>query len=367
MAAAQGRAGSSFFESLFSGMNFSFGGSSTAVGLSIGASSVKVVELKKKKKQWALLKYASVPLIESTSEQREIANPIAVVESIQNAIKTAGITSKNVCSALAGSGLIIKNLTITVTNMKELQDQVYWEAEQYIPYEISEVVIDYQVIGQPKGDQVDVILVAVKKEFLEQYMSAITQAKLNPKVIDAELFALQNAYESNYPESETQSALLADVGALSTKIVICGNGIPYFTKDASFGGNAITQEIQRELNFARFQDAEALKVSNNVPQEVKDVLGRSAQNLAIEIKRALDFYSASSLGPPVTQILLSGGASRTNSVISAIKEKTGLPTDFLNPFLSVESELGTDSVDLAQISPEVVIPMGLAIRAGVEK
>jgi len=212
-----------------------------------------------------------------------------------------------------------------------------------------------------------VILVAVKKDFLEQYMTAITQSKLNPKVIDAELFALQNAFESNYQISETEAVLLADAGALSTKIVICGNGIPYFTKDASFGGNTTTNEIQRELNFARFQDAEALKVSSNVPQEVRDVLGRSAVNLAAEIKRALDFYSASSLGPPVTRIYLSGGASRAESVVSVITEKTGIPTDYLNPFLQVGIEASSGLADPYSISPEVVIPMGLAIRAGVEK
>lgn len=345
-------------------MNFSFGGGRTAIGLSIGASSIKVVELKKKKKNWHLLKYASISNEDLLGEHREISNPNVAITSIQAVIKEAGITSKNVCSAVAGSGLIIKNLIVTVASMKELQDQVFWEAEQYIPYDITEVVIDFQVIGEPKGDQVEVILVAVKKDFLEQYMSVIEESKLHPKIMDTELFALQNAYEANYSISSTEAALLADVGAVSTKIVICANGIPYFTKDAPFGGVAVSQEIQKELNLPRLQDAEALKVSANLPQEVRDVLGRTGQNLAGEIKKAIDFYSASSLGPPVTHVYLSGGGSRIDNLVRMVKDYTSIPCEPLNPFQEVEMGLKDFSGD---INPEVVIPMGLAIRAGSEK
>ncbi len=364
MSTAQGRAGSSLLDRLKSGMNFSFSGGQSAIGLSIGASSIKVSELKKKKKKWHLIKYSAISLTDIPGDHREISNPTLTINTIQAVMKQAGISSKNVCSAIAGSGLIIKNLMVTVANMKELQDQVFWEAEQYIPYEISEVVIDFQVVGEPKGDQVEVILVAVKKDFLEQYMSVIEQSKLNPKIMDTEFFALQNTFEANYEVSSTESALLADVGAISTKIVICGNGIPYFTKDAPFGGIAVTSEIQRELNLPRMQDAESLKVSVNLPQEVRDVLTRTGQNLAGEIKKAIDFYSASSLGPPVTKVFLSGGGSRIDGLTRIVKEYTSIPCEYLNPFQEVGSELKDLGGDISQ---EVVIPMGLAIRAGSEK
>lgn len=367
MSAAQGRAGSSLLDRLRSGMNFSFGGGKSSVGLSIGASSIKVVELKKKNKKWIIVKYGSVLLDEAIGDHREISHGTPIVSAIQYALKQAGITQKEVCSAIVGSGLIIKNLIVTVSNMKELQDQVFWEAEQYIPYDITEVVIDFQVIGQPKGDQVEVILVAVKKDFLEQYLSVIQQAKLTPKIIDTELFALQNTFETNYAFSAAEAALLADVGAISTKIVICGNGIPYFTKDAPFGGVVVTHDIQKELNLPRPQDAEALKVSANLPQEVRDVLGRSGQNLAVEIKKAVDFYTASSLGPPVTKIFLSGGASRMENITRQVRDMTSIPCEYLNPFLEVGVEIPKFDGDIASISNEAVIPVGLAIRAGAEK
>ena len=228
-------------------------------------------------------------------------------------------------------------------------------------------VIDFQVIGEPRGDQLEVILVAVKKDFLEQYMSVIQQSKLNPKIMDTELFALQNTFEANYNVSSTESVLLADVGAISTKIVICGNGIPYFTKDAPFGGIAVTQEIQKELSLPRVQDAEALKVSANMPQEVRDILGRTGQNLAGEIKKAIDFYTASSLGPPVSKIFLSGGGSRMNSLNRLVRESTSLPCEYLNPFQEVKQSMKSFTGDVESIAQELVIPLGLALRAGAGK
>jgi len=372
MASAQGRAGSGLLARLKSGLNFSFKRGGSCVGLSIGASTVKVAQLKrlgKKKKgaasQWILEKYASVPLPELTSEHREIVNSIGVVQTIHAALEQAQIKTKEVCSAVTGSGLIIKSLTLVVTDMKELQDQVFWEAEQYIPFDISEVVIDFQVISKSKDNQVEVILVAVKKDFLEQYMGVIEEADLSVKVMDTEVFALQNAYENNYDVSTTEAMLLADVGAVSTKIVICAGGTPFLTKDAAFGGAMITQEIQRELNLPSSIDAETLKVSGNLPHEVSEIVARMGHVLGTELKKSIDFYTASSLGPPIVGVLLSGGGARAVHLSKIIEDYTGLPTQLMNPFQRVQGDAKRFQQDfLMDIAPEAVIPMGLAIRAG---
>jgi len=372
MASAQGRAGSGLLAKLKSGLNFSFKRGGSCVGLSIGASTVKVVQLKrlgKKKKNassdWVLEKYASVPLPELTSEHREIVNSIGIVQAIHAALEQAQIKAKEVCSAVTGSGLIIKSLTLVVTDMKELQDQVFWEAEQYIPFDISEVVIDFQVISKSKDNQVEVILVAVKKDFLEQYMGVIEEADLSVKVMDTEVFALQNTFENNYDVSTTEAMLLADVGAISTKIVICAGGTPFLTKDASFGGAMITQEIQRELNLPSSADAEALKVSGNLPHEVSEIVARMGHVLGTELKKSIDFYTASSLGPPIVGILLSGGGARAVHLSKIIEDYTGLPSQLLNPFQRIQGDAKRFQQDfLMEIAPEAVIPMGLAIRAG---
>ncbi len=365
MSTAQGGAGNSLFARLKSGLNFSFGQAGGCVGLSIGASSIKVAEVKKIKDSWALTKYASVSLPELSTDSREIINTVTIVRAIQTAMQNAKISSKEVCSAIVGSGIIVKNLSLVIENMKDLQDQVFWEAEQYIPFDISEVVIDYQVMGKGKDNQVEVILIAVKKAFLEQYMGVIEEAKLVPKIMDAELFALQNTFECNYAVSKTESMLLADIGAMSTKIVICSGGNPLLVKDAAFGGTMITQEIQRELNLPSLNDAEALKVSGNLPHEVSEIVARLGHVLGTELKKSIDFYTASSLGPPIAGILLSGGGSRAAHLSRIIEEYTQLPTQLMNPFQKVTSE-SKDFTEqyLSSIAAEVVIPLGLAIRAG---
>lgn len=364
MASAHGGAGGSLFARLRSGLNFSFSSGSACVGLSIGASTVKVAELKKKKDSWMLIGYGSAPLHDSVSNQREILNSDAIVAAVREAMAQASVSSKQVCSSIVGSGVIIKTLSLVVTDMKELTDSVFWEAEQYIPFDISEVVIDFQVLKRVK-DQVEVILVAVKKDFLEQYISAIESANLVPKIMDVEVFALQNVFENNYRFSDTSSVLLVDIGAMSTKTIICAGGTPLFTKDASYGGVLVTNEIQKELKLPSFMDAEALKVSANLPQEVGDIAARMSHVLGAELKKSIDFYTASSLGPPISAVYLSGGGARAEHLPKIVEDYVGLPVMLLNPFEKISVEPKRFSEELQQqIASEAVIPIGLAIRAG---
>ena len=324
MASAQGRAGSSLFSRLRSGLNFSFKSGGACVGLSIGASSVKVVELKKKKNEWMLVGYGSAPLGDAISDQREILNSTLIVNAIHDALAQAKVKSKQVCSSIVGSGVIIKNLNLVVTDMKELTDSVFWEAEQYIPFDISEVVIDFQVLKKNK-DQVEVMLVAVKRDFIDQYTNAIEDAKLTAHIMDVEVFALQNVFESNYDLPSTEAVLLVDIGSMSTKTIICAGGVPLFTKDAPYGGTMVTQEIQKELKLPTFMDAEVLKTSPNLPHEVNDIAARICHVLAAELKKSIDFYTASSLGPPVACVYLSGGGSRPTPLSKIIEDYVGVP------------------------------------------
>lgn len=351
---------------ILSKLNFSIGGKVNYVGLSIGASCIKAVEMKKNREGWTLEKYAAIELQENAIENREIINTINVIQTIEATLRSAAITSKSICSAVIGSSVIVKTLSIVVEDMKELADQVFWEAEQYIPFDISEVVVDFQVIGKGKEEnQVEVIIVAVKKDYLEQYTGAIESARLSAGVMDAEFFALQNVYELNYPVNTSEAVLLADVGAFSTKIVICSGGVPLLVKDATFGGSMITQEIQRELKLPTLKDAESLKVSQNLPHEVSEIILRLCPVLGAELKKSVDFYTASSLGPPVSAVLLSGGGSRAPHLAKTIEDYTGLPTQFLNPFQTILGDAKTFSQDvLMSIAPEAVIPIGLAMRAG---
>jgi type IV pilus assembly protein PilM len=361
MGSAQGRAGSGG-GGFLSGL---FGSSKPLIGLSIGASSTKAVEIKKSGKFWSFKGFESSPVEGSVNEQREIVNPSSVTEAIRDVFSRAKISNKDVCAAVTGSGVIIKTLTLSITNMKELNDQVLWEAEQYIPFDINDVVVDFQVLRKLKDNQVEVIIVAVKKDFLDQYRDAIEKAKLRIGVFDVEVFALQNCFEVNYDPPLNQAVLLADIGAMSTKMVICSEGVPLFTKDSPYGGSLVSLEIQRELKLPSIIDAEALKISGNLPQEVAEIVSRTSHTIGAELKKSLDFYNASSVGPPVSVVFLSGGASRAPGLSQVVAEYVGAPVEFLNPFERVQVNSKKHAPEfLESIAREAVIPIGLALRSG---
>ena len=346
------------------------GGSSTAVGLSIGTSSIKMVELKRVGKVWKLIHFGIVQLPEDVIVNREIINPISVTDSIRVLSSQIKLSTKSVCTALSGTSMIIKRMNLDVPKLRELQDQVFWEAEQYIPFDVADVVMDFQMLSRGKDHKTDVLLVAVKRSVLDTYMACISEADLKPAIVDVDFFALQNLFEFNYQFSETQAAALVDIGASSTKIVIVHAGIPVFTKDSSMGGKNLTSEIQKHLGIS-YVDAEALKTGglvNEMPQEVSELMHVMAENFAIEIKRAIDFYNASSSGAPVAGIYLAGGSAKIPELSRIVEESTGIPTQMINPFnaISYDPDVFTPEY-MNAIAPLAAIPLGLALRAGALK
>ncbi len=355
----------SLFKRLFQG-----GAPKSAVGLSIGSSSIKLVELVKSRGNWRLLHFGMVALPPDAIVNREIVNPVAVTEHLRQLTSAMKLSTNRVCASLSGNSCIIKRMQIEVPNAKEIQDQVFWEAEQYLPFDPTEVVMDYQLLSYSKDKRADVLLVAIKRSILETYMSCIEDAGLQPAVMDVDYFAMQNAFEANYPLQPTESAAIVDIGSASTKVAVIHQGVPVFTKDSAMGGLNLTAEIQRHLNLS-FADAETLKTGASggaVPQEVSELTQVFSENLAREIKRTLDFYQASATGPSVNYLLLCGGSAQVPQISRVIEEVTGLPTQVLNPFNAI-------SYDPAMFTPEYVssigsvasVSVGLAFRAGEGK
>ena len=343
-------------------------GGESVVGLSIGSSSIKLVELKKSGKAWKLLHFGMVQLPEDAIINREIVNQIAIIESIKTLVNQLKLKTKNVCISLSGTSLIIKRMVVEVKNVRELQDSVFWEAEQYIPFDISEVVMDYQVLSRSKDYKTDVLLVAVKRSVLESYMNCVQEAGLKAKIVDIDFFALQNCFEANYPTSSAEAVAVVDIGASAVKTAVCYAGIPVFTKDSAVGGKNLTSEIQRNLNLS-YVDAESLKVGGGqaIPQEVSDLMHIMGENLATEVKRSIDFYNASSTGAPVSYILLTGGSSKIPGLSKLVEDATGLPTQIANPFNSISYDPAVFTQDyLSAVAPIAAVPLGLALRAGAK-
>jgi type IV pilus assembly protein PilM len=211
-----------------------------------------------------------------------------------------------------------------------------------------------------------VLLVAVKRSVLESYCSAVKDAGLVPKIVDVEFFALQNLFELNYPSNTKDAVAIADIGSTSLKIDIVQNGVPLFTKDTALGGRQLTQEIQTQLNLS-YDDAEALKTGDpkRLPQEVVELMNLQSENYAQEIKRAIDYYHASSTGGNVSFVLLSGGSAKIPDLSRVVEEQTGLPTQLINPFNSISYDPNALNPQFIQsIAPSAAIATGLAIRAG---
>lgn len=336
-----------------------------AVGLSIGTSSIKLVELKKAGKGWKLLHFGVVQLPDEVINNREISNTVAVVDSIRSLVTQLRLKTKSVCISLSGPAVIVKKFQVEVPNKKDLQDSVFWEAEQYLPFDVSEVVMDFQVISGAKEARTEVLLVAVKRSVLDSYMACVQDAGLKCKVADIDYFALAHVFEANYPANPSEAVAVVDIGAAAMKMSVLQSGVPIFTKDSALGGRTATQEIQKALGIP-YADAEALKTgTQGMPQEVSELLGVMAENTASEIKRALDFYNASSIGAPVSSVLLCGGGSKIANLSRIVEDKLGLPTQMLNPFNGVSYDPAVFSPDyLASIGPVAAVPIGLAIRAG---
>ena len=358
-----------FFGRFFS--SFRKGGKAKSlIGMSIGTSSIKLVELKKTgADDWQLVHFATAQLPEETIVNREIVNPLAVVENIKTLDNELGLQERNVAISISGTSVIIKRLTVEVEKKTELEGQVFWEAEQYLPFDINEVYMDYSVLSPQSTGSVDVILVAAKQDVLDSYMGCVQDAGFVPKIVDVDFFALQHVFEANYQTPASQSSCLVDIGAASLKLLIVHDGIPVFTKESLMGGNNLTNEIQKHLDLS-FADAESLKVSAQgvgTPQEVQELVGIMNENVAAEVKRGIDFYNASSSGAPVGGIYLTGGSAKLPNLVNFVANATGIQCQILNPFnvVSYDPEKLTDA-EAVEIAPMAALALGLSIRAGAE-
>lgn len=347
-----------------------FSRSKNLVGLDIGTSSVKAVELKEMGKGRG---YQLVNLgIESLSPEAIVDGAIMdsglVVEAIQNVFGRNKIKGNDVAMSLSGHSVIIKKISLPAMNPDELAESIQWEAEQYIPFDVDDVNIDYQVLegGAGTGDgNMDVLLVAVKKDKVHDYTSVITQAGKNAMVADVDVFALQNAFEINYETGGSQLTALVNVGASVTNIAILRDRTSIFWRDISVGGNHYTDALQKELGVTNDQ-AEAAKRGEDVgapPERVTAVIDSVNEQVGAEIQKTLDFFKATSASDPVSMIQLTGGASRTSNLKAYLSRRFETQVEALNPFRGIQvNERAFPPDRLEPMTASAAVAVGLALR-----
>ena len=346
-----------------------------AVGLDIGSSSVKLVQLKEKKGGFQLLAYGSAPLPPEAIVDGALMNSAAIVQAIQELVSMQRVKSRDVAIGVRGHSVIIKKISLPRMSQEELDESIQWEAEQYIPFDVKDVNIDTQILT-PEGDaagQMDVLLVAAKKDMINDYTSVCAEAGLTATVVDVDAFAVQNAFENNYDQNPNDTVVLINVGAAVSNINVLSRGITTFTRDITMGGNAFTEEIQKQLNIS-YDEAEALKVGGQgesdavVPQEVERVIQGVADQMGGEIQRSLDFYASTAADGKVTKVFLSGGTARVPALFKVLEARANVPIEILNPFKNVEVDNRKfDPAVILAAAPSAAVGVGLALRRAGDK
>ncbi len=345
-----------------------FSKSKNLVGLDIGSSAIKLVELKEKKAgAYQLVKIGLEQLSPEAIVDGSIMDSSMVVETIQRLNASQGVKNSSFCTSLSGHSVIIKKISLPAMSAEELAESIQWEAEQYIPFDINDVNLDYVPLTQPgTGENIDVILVAVKKEKINDYTSVISQAGKNAVLVDVDAFALQNCYEVNHPIEDDKVLALVYIGASVTNVNILSGATSQFWRDITFGGNQYTDAIQRELNLS-FTQAEELKrgqaTGDYTIQQVIPILNSVSEDFAGELRKTLDFFTATSGAERVDEIVLSGGGAAVLNLDSILRDKFGIAVEIMNPFKNIqfnESEFNPEWI--TEIAPSMAIAVGLAIR-----
>jgi type IV pilus assembly protein PilM len=292
------------------------------------------------------------------------------VSAIQEAIENAGIKSKQVATAVSGHSVIVKKISLPAMSREELDESIRWEAEQYIPFDINEVNLDFQIVeGSEIDGQMDVLLVAAKKDLIDDYTQVISEAGLQPAVIDVAAFAVENAFHANYDSTDEDVVALVNIGSQVVNINIVSRSAPAFTRDISTGGNAYTEEIQKALSVS-WEDAERMKIGGSrreesqevVPQEVEDAIRGVTDTVLGEISRSLDFYAATAAESRISRVILAGGGSLVNGLDSAFQGKTNLPVERLNPLARIVPASNLDARMLEDLGAGLAVATGLALR-----
>jgi len=345
------------------------------IGIDIGSHAIKIVEIDDSKNGMVLKNFGMIELPQDSIMEGSIKEMEIVSSALKNLLKNLKIKNKNVATSISGYSVIVKKITIPKREEVGLEKSIQSEAEQYIPFDINDVNLDFQILSsqkegaeeEEKEELMDVLLVAAKKDMVEEYISLLHLTDLNPMVLDIDAFALQNSFEiSNHEQAGCHA--LVNIGAQQLTINVIKDGASIFTRDSSYGGSQITSEIQQKLNIS-YQEAEMIKLGAK-PLEtekkpiIEEIFSSTVTKWAQEVKRALDFVATTFMDVKVENVLLSGGSSLIKGFSKYLGLETGLKIEMLNPFGNLEiKEKLFDANYINYHAPMAAISIGLALRS----
>jgi type IV pilus assembly protein PilM len=337
------------------------------VGLDIGSRTLKLAEIIDTKAGSTLNNFSTINIEPGLIEEGSVRDPEAVSGYIRELFKSIKLKDKNVAISIGGYSVIVKKINVQTMTEDELHESIHFEAEQYIPFDISEVNLDFQILGESEHNpnQMNVLLVAAKKEMISEYINLMKMAKLNPRIIDVDAFALQNIFNFNY-SLEDENVALIDIGASKTSLNILKDNVSEFMRDVSLGCEQINDKIASTVGCT-IEETEAIKLGKETDlisaEDLKDIVDSVVTDWCIEIKRALDFFYSTYPEEQIGRIVLSGGGANIKKFLELLAAETSAEVEVINPFQNIIVDSNRfDSSYLEQIAPQAAICMGLAAR-----
>lgn len=342
-------------------------GKKSIIGLDIGSRHIKAIQLSESKNGYQLERLGITTLQPELIVEGSILDSSRVVEAIKELISNTDIKAKDTTLSVSGhSAVIIKRVSLPQMSEDELEESIKFEAEQYIPFDIEDVNLDFQILGLAEEDNMmDVLIVAVKRDKINEYVSVVKEAGLNPVIVDVDAFALENVYEINYEVKEEDNVALVNIGAGMININILKGGISVFTRDSSIGGNLHTEALQREFTISS-SNADKLKKGEMIEgisqEDVTAVLNAASEDIITEISRSFDYFRDTTNYESISEIILSGGGALTKGFIPLLSERVGINVNMVKPFRNIRIPDTFDSEHLKKVEPLVSVAVGLALR-----
>jgi type IV pilus assembly protein PilM len=340
-----------------------FGRSKLSAGLDIGSGLIKLVVMEHGGNGPEVVQVATSPLLPDAIVDGEIIDPVLVAETLRAMVGAAGLKRKEVIAAVGGHDVIIKKIQMDRMPDADAREVIRWEAQQHVPFDMENVQLDFQILD-PDSDalQMSVLLVAAKRELIENRMSLLADAGLTPLLIDVDAFALHNAFERSYPDALSGLVALVHMGHETTHVNLLENGVPVLVRDIPFGARRLREALQRERGLSAEQ-ADRMVQANDAAVDLHSFVAERIEDLALGLERAVAFAAAQSGGQGVGRIFLSGGGARVPGVVETIAERLGVRTEVANPLqhVTVRPEV-MQGTPIDELAPMLMLSVGLALR-----
>jgi len=341
-----------------------FGRKNSTVGLDIGSGFVKVVEVDHSGGQPEVRRVAMRQLLPDTIVDGEVMDHALVSDTVSGLFQEIGLKGRDVVTGVGGHDVIIKKIEMDRMSESDARDVIRWEAEQHVPFDIKSVELDFQILNpDDEGVRMEVLLVAAKRELVDNKVGLLHEAGVSPNVIDVDAFALHNAFEFNYPDAMAGIVALVNIGHEVTNVNILEDGVPILTRDIPFGSRRVREDLQRERGLTSEQAEKVVQGRESVPG-LDQVVESAADEVGVGIERAAAFLMTRQSGEGLGSIYVSGGGARIPGMAEALTRRMSVQTHLINPFerVPVDPEAG-GGLNLEEAAPMLLLSLGLALRS----